>query len=414
VKLAFYFTLACTARCDHCITFAGPKVRRKMTLEDARLVVEAVSHVPQLGGIVFTGGENFIHRHELLQLVRDCAALGLSSEVITNAFWATQPAAARDAIAPFRDAGLGIVRVSIDRYHLPYVSIDRVHTALDALAAVGLIRHVSCVVEQRNAVYKTTKLPQIVAADRAALASWDDAYVLRLARELRRGWPPDLIDLLNVYQFDLDTCVLVDDVVMLRDRTDWPGAQTLAAHLANSRTLIQYQFLATEGRGRMLLGAVDDKHVDDIPETVCNSVIYSPTITPEGDLFPCCSSWVNHRHQAIGNVHETPLHDLIERVNSDPIALFMRYQGPAALVKYLRARGGVTRDGSGRSRLAVVQNPLPDRYTHPCHLCGVLLESYSRPELEAAIRSYYDDHPWRLILPARGFNPFVTADVAPA
>ena len=91
-------------------------------------------------------------------------------------------------------------------------------------------------------------------------------------------------------------------------------------------------------------------------------------------------------------------------------------QGPGVLVKYLRARDAAAPivDGGGMLRtLPVVEQPLPDRYTHHCHLCGVLLERYSRPQLETAIRSFYDDHPWRLIISPRGLMPFM-AEVAPA
>jgi hypothetical protein len=418
MKLAFYFTLTCTARCDHCITIAGPKVRRKMTLEDARAVVASVARVPQLDGIVFTGGENFIHRDELLELVRDCTALGLRSEVITNAFWATSPSAAREALAPFREAGLGLVRISVDRFHLPYVSTDRVHTALAALKDAGFQRHVTCVVEQPNAVYKKSILRDVLAANPRRPGASDDDQADVLTRELQHGWPPDLIQLLHLYEFDLGTCFLIDDAVALREESAGEH-RALAEQIAAGRTLLQYQFLATEGRGRMLLGSVADKHVDDIPETVCNSVMLSPTITPEGNVFPCCSSWVNHKHQAIGNVHEESLNTLLQRVNADPVALFMYYQGPAALVRYLRAQRpqAVESTQDGRRRLRVVSDatpPLPDRYTHPCHLCGTLLETYSREELEASIRAYYDDNPWRLLVSNRGVDLMVAADVAPA
>jgi hypothetical protein len=416
MKLAFYFTLTCTARCDHCITIAGPKVRRKMTLEDARAVVASVAKVPHLDGLVFTGGENFIHREELLELVRDCTAAGLRSEVITNAFWATSPAAAREALEPFREAGLGLIRISVDRFHLPYVAPDRVHTALAALREQGFQRHVTCVVEQPNAVYKKSILRDVLHAAPRRPDAPDEEWAAVLTRELQHGWPPDLIQLLHLYQFDLDTCFLIDDAVALREE----GAgqhRRLAEHIGTTRTLLQYQFLATEGRGRILLGSVPDKHVDDIPETVCNSVIHSPTITPEGDLFPCCSSWVNHKHQAIGNVHQESLAELLQKVNGDPIALFMYYQGPAALVRYLRAQRTqpveTATDGRKRLRMASDAPPLPDRYTHPCHLCGTLLETYSHEELEASIRAYYEDNPWRLLVSNRGFDYLVTADVAP-
>ena len=417
MKLALYFTLTCNARCDHCITEAGPRVRRKMTLADARAVVAAIARTPQLDGIVFTGGESFLHRDELLELVRDCTAAGLKSEVVTNGFWATSRGAARAAIAPFRAAGLGMVRLSIDRFHLPYVAPERVHTALAALADEGYERHVTCVVDECTRVGGAPTVDDIVAADPAALASADEAYVAVLARELRRGWPPGLVELLRLYDFDSTACVLIDDAIAMR-RQSAAGAAACAAHLAASMTLIQYQSLATEGRGRRLVGRVADQHVDDMPEMVCDSVIFMPTITPEGNVFPCCSSWVNHTHQAIGNVHESALADILTRVNGDPVALFMHYQGPAVLLKYLRARGGrpLAADVDGRRLLATVPpegRRLPDRYSHPCHQCGTLLEAYTRAELEAAIRSYYEEHPWRLVVPVRGFDPAVIANVAP-
>jgi len=416
MKLAFYFTLTCNARCDHCITEAGPQVRRKMTLADARAVVASVARTPHLNGLVFTGGESFIHRNELLELVRDCTAAGLTSEVVTNGFWATSRGAARAAIAPFRAAGLGMLRLSIDRFHLPYVAPQRVQTALLALADEGYERHVTCVVDECTRVDGAPTVDDIVAADPAALASWDESYAGSLTRELRRGWPPALVELLRLYDFDVATCLLIDDAIALRKQTV-AGARACAAHLAASMTLIQYQSLATEGRGRMLVGSVADQHVDDIPDMVCDSVIFMPTITPEGNVFPCCSSWVNHPHQAIGNVHESALAEILERVNGDPVALFMHYQGPAALLRYLHARGRkLATEVDGRKHLTTVQpdaHPLPDRYTHPCHQCGTLLETYTRAELEAAICSYYDEHPWRLVVPVRGFDPAVTADVAP-
>lgn len=414
MKIAFYFTLTCNARCDHCITLAGPKVRRKMTLADAMRVVHRVASVPALDGIVFTGGENFIHKDELLQLVTECTALGVKSEVITNAFWAIDVPAAVRCLEPFRDAGLATLRISIDRYHLPYVAISRVHAALEAMREVGFERHVTCVIEQRNAAYKQSNLEARVAPYLDEMEEAEPALAERLGRELRADWPPDLLDLLATYGLDADSCFLIDDVCELGYRKEW-NAGALAAWIAHAYTLVQYQFLATEGRGRTLLGAVGEKHIDDSPDVACNSVISTPTITPEGHLFPCCSAWVNHPNQAIGNVRDTPLEELLDRAASDPVALFMYYQGPAALIRYLREKplcASPVVDGAPHRLLPVVE-PLPDRYTHTCHHCGTLLERYPRPHLEAAIRAFYHDYPWKMIVPTRGFDLFSTAETAP-
>jgi hypothetical protein len=416
MKLAFYFTLACTARCDHCITFAGPKVKRKMSLEQALSVVAQVAEVDGVDGIVFTGGENFMHAEELLELVRACTAHGLSSEVITNAFWAKNAAVARGILEPFRAAGLGVIRVSIDRWHLPYVAVERVHTALEAMGELGFERHLTCVIEQHNAVYKRSRVVELVSADPVGLLQNhvdDPGAINHLVHTLQEAWPPDLVTLLTTYRFARGRCVLIDDALELRELdAQWPGAAAVAERLVHTLDLVQFQFLATEGRGRVLLDQVPSKHVDDMTDTVCNSVGFSPVVNPEGDVFPCCSSWVNFDEHRIGNVADRSLAELMTQLREDPFALFMYHQGPAVMVKYLRAKGyepsapprAPDEPDVPLSRLRREGGPLPDRYTHPCHLCGSLLERFSREELVEHIRAFYEEQPWRLIFTSRGFD----------
>lgn len=394
MKVALYFTLACTAKCAHCITFAAPRVGRKMPFERARALLHQVRATAGFDGVVFTGGENFIHRNELLALVRECTRLDLKSEIITNAYWATSPTVARDVLAPFQDAGLHSLRISVDEYHLPYVPVDRVHCALAGMAALGLVRQITCVVPHRNTRYRIDKLDETMRAIGFEVDQWDPPAVERLASAMRATWPPDLLQLLtDQYRLAATDLFLVDDVVTLRDGGLGEGAARLVDYLAASKVLVQYQTLATEGRGRDLMDSVELKHVDDTADAVCNSVGLTPTVSPEGNVFPCCSSWVNVPALSEGNVADVPFATLMERVKRDPIALFMHHQGPRALVKYLRDQNA----------------DLPADYSHPCHLCGTLLERYSRAQLTEHIEEFYADQPWRLLFTTRGFRPEATA-----
>ncbi|WP_316204419.1 radical SAM protein [Bradyrhizobium sp. SZCCHNS3051] len=392
MKLAFYFSLACTAECGHCITFAGPGVKRKMTLAEARAVIEQAAATPQLDGIVFTGGENFIHRRELLELIRLCRVHDLATEIISNASWATSVAKASQMLKPFKAAGLNVLRLSIDQFHLPFIPPKRVHAALEAMRELALVLHVTCVVTHDNIVHKDDRLDDTMAALGFDLASWTTADAERLAGALRTHWPADLLTLVDSYQFRREDLFAIDDVIRLMSM---PSAQAhrLADWYVEHKVMLQYQTLATEGRGRELIESVPSKHVDEIPEVVCNSVGYTPTVNPEGDVFPCCSSWVNFARQRIGNVSQESLATLMGRIADDPIAKFMHYQGPRTLVKYLRDKG----------------HDLPDGYSHPCHLCGVALEHFSRPELLAHIEAFYREHPWRLIVTNQGLDPLITA-----
>jgi hypothetical protein len=392
MKVAFYFTLACTARCAHCITFAAPGVGRKMSLPDARRLLADVGRTPELDGVVFTGGENFVHRDELLQLVRDCAALRLKTEIISNAYWASSEDAARRMLRPFVDAGLDSLRISLDEYHLPFIPAARVHIALRAMSELGLLRQITCVVPHRATRHRQFHLADALSAQRFDLEHWDTAAADALAERCRHHWPPELIALLTTYGFALNDLFLVDDAIELRDGES-RGGRRLADYFLRTRTLVQYQTLATEGRGRELLGDVELKHVDETADMVCNSVGFTPTVSPEGDVFPCCSSWVNVKRLRSGNVSEMPLATAIDRVRHDPIALFMHHQGPRALIKYLRDKG----------------EDLPPAYSHPCHLCGTALERYSREQLAAHIEQFYADQPWRMLFTTRGFSPDTTA-----
>jgi hypothetical protein len=392
MKIAFYFTLACTARCAHCITFAAPRVARKMPLDAARRLLKDVRRTAELDGVVFTGGENFVHRAELLQLVRDCTALGLKSEVISNAYWASSNDAARRMLRPFVEAGLDSLRISIDDYHLPFIPAARVHVALQVMAELGLFRQITCVVPHRATRHRRFQLVDTLPADGFDLEGWDPAAADAFAARSRQQWPPELIELLTRYGFALDELLLVDDAIALRDGES-PGGRRLADYFLRTKTLVQYQTLATEGRGRELLAEVELKHVDETADMVCNSVGFTPTVSPEGDVFPCCSSWVNVQTLRSGNLSDMSLATAIDRVRHDSIALFMHHQGPRALIKYLRDIG----------------EDLPAHYSHPCHLCGTALERYSREELTTFIERFYADQPWRMLFTTRGFTPETTA-----
>jgi hypothetical protein len=393
MNLALYFTLACTARCDHCITFAGPKVARKMSLEQAEKIIEMAARTPTLDGICFTGGENLIHGQQMLQLVRDCTRYGLRSEIISNGYWATSREAAVALIKPFRDAGLERLHISIDRYHLPYVATKRVHIALDALRELGFFREISCVIDQYYGVEKNLRYREVMAETAVDPDCWDEDSAQRLADGLRLSWPKELRELVATYGFRESDLIWIDEVVAIKKQLGTERSAALAHHYYRTKILLQYQALATEGRGRGLVGQVSAFRTEDVPDESCEMVGNTPTITPEGDMFPCCSSWVNFPHQKLGNTSQTSTTEFLAAVEDDPIVLFMRDQGPRALVKFLQDKG----------------HNLPTEYTHPCHFCGTVLERYSRAELLAHIEAFYQEYPWRQVLTSRGVQiaPFI-------
>ncbi len=384
MKLAFYFTLACTARCAHCVTSASPKVSRKMSLEEARRVVEQTAAAPDFKAIVFTGGENLIHKAEMLELVRLCTRLGLRSEIITNAFWGTSRRVARAMVEPVVEAGAGGFRISIDRFHLSYVPARSVRTALEALAELGHNRFLTSVIERSDFAEKARGLRHLIEDGEIVLGAGNYASTDALTARLEKEWPPELLSVLADYGLALSDCILADDIFELRRQ----GCADLAEELIRGRVLVNYQSLATEGRGRELLGEVPTFTIDERPDVACGSVAETPTITPEGDLFPCCSSWVNFNHQRLGNFADVDIEEFPRRIRTDPIAVFMYRQGPGVLTRYLIDHGHLRDEGT----------------SHLCHQCGTLLEKFSRAELLRHIEDLYREQPWRTLLTSRGLQ----------
>ncbi len=209
-----------------------------------------------------------------------------------------------------------------------------------------------------------------------------------MSETLAQFWPARLRDLLDLYGFLKQDLIWIDEVVAIKKLIGTESAIALAHHFYQSKILLQYQTMATEGRGRSLLSKAATLHADEAPDEACDSVGNTPTVTPEGNLFPCCSSWVNVPGQRLGTLKDSGPAELLESMQTDPIVQFMTHQGPRALVKFLRDRG----------------HGLPERYSHPCHFCGTLLEGYSREDLIKYIEQFYEELPWRRLITSRGLQ----------
>lgn len=137
-RLGFSVTKACPLRCAHCSVSAAPDL--KHTTYTSTFTDKVVAEMPELAraGITcidFTGGEptlapDFIHR-----VSEAAAAQGMSVGIVSAAHWATSAAQAHRFIERF--PCVTHWDISTDIYHLPFVPIERVRLAFEALSAQG-------------------------------------------------------------------------------------------------------------------------------------------------------------------------------------------------------------------------------------------------------------------------------------
>ena len=101
-------------------------------------IVDKVLGFGLLELVIFTGGEPFLFRDDLLTGVKYCSELGLKTRIVTNAFWAHSANEARTMVSRCIEAGLSEINISCDDYHQQFIPIANVKYANDACRELGL------------------------------------------------------------------------------------------------------------------------------------------------------------------------------------------------------------------------------------------------------------------------------------
>ncbi|MDX1436709.1 MAG: radical SAM protein [Anaerolineales bacterium] len=116
-SLHILLTYTCNYECDHCFVWGSPRLPGVFTLEGITQVLHQAHDTGTIREIYFEGGEAFLYYPLLLESIRWATALGFSTGVVTNGYWATTEDDARLWLAPLLEAGLDAVDVSIDDFH---------------------------------------------------------------------------------------------------------------------------------------------------------------------------------------------------------------------------------------------------------------------------------------------------------
>jgi len=136
----------CNARCAMCYQAAGPRgsdIRGDghLSLDVVKRVIDEAADLPELTGdrVHVSGGESFLNYQEMLAIFHHARSAGFGHVgATTNAFWALDDAVAERKCGELAAAGVTYFEVSIDFWHLPYVSVERVRCLLRAMRRTGL------------------------------------------------------------------------------------------------------------------------------------------------------------------------------------------------------------------------------------------------------------------------------------
>ncbi len=135
--LHLLLTSQCNYECDHCFVWGSPWQKGVMTLEAIQRILSQGKQSKSVRSIYFEGGEPFLYYATLLAGVKLAAEMGFEIGIVSNAYWATSLADARQALKPF--AGLlADLSVSSDLYHTGEDSAILSQYAAQAAGELGI------------------------------------------------------------------------------------------------------------------------------------------------------------------------------------------------------------------------------------------------------------------------------------
>jgi hypothetical protein len=150
MEIGLLYSMKCTAACRHCGTSCSPKTTEKMELSQALRVIREAATIPDVGKIVFTGGEPLLFYKDIKHLIGEASKLGLATRLVTNAYWAGNSRVAIDKLRPLVEVGLNEVNVSADHFHQEFIPVANIRHALDAIHELALLRIVARVVSRTS------------------------------------------------------------------------------------------------------------------------------------------------------------------------------------------------------------------------------------------------------------------------
>jgi MoaA/NifB/PqqE/SkfB family radical SAM enzyme len=322
LNLALQYALRCNISCGHCSANAGPRVGRRMTLDFALGIIRQSESIELIDRVTFTGGEVLLLQSEILELVAHATKLGKKTRIVSNGFWARNKESGQRILAQLRQAGLTELYLSADEYHY-------------------------------------SELPAIVTKNAAELLR-EFGYPVVINRVERRGG--------DTFATFADKCGFDSNHLAILE----PDFGSREVELVSRKKfLVRNIGLSVEGRAENLRDDATFKALSEF-HGPCQEPARAPSVSPEGLLFPCCSPGSNYATFQIGNLHETPLRDLIQKLLDDPLANFITTYGPAELMRLLARQ----------------DTEFAQEYSDICNMCCSALRRYTGDQLRMVVREF--------------------------
>lgn len=271
-------TYRCTAACAQCCFESDPHVEGRIPIERILgYIDQAARDFPTLRLVVFSGGECFLLRDDLVAAIARATKHGLATRCVTNGYWATSKQAAARRIAPLYEAGLSELNFSTGDDHQKFVPYERiVHGAITS-AEFGLRALI------------------VIEGSKEARFTFKEAVEHPLLAEFLSLSPARAnLDLLNN--------------IWIPFKDDAAITQPDAAYRSRDR-LERFQG--------------------------CDNVLENMVITPHEKLASCCGLTFEHiPEMKLGDLHRRGMRDLYDSQMEDFIKIWIRVEGPEKIFDF--------------------------------------------------------------------------------
>lgn len=265
-SLGFRLTYRCNSKCEHCYCFTDKDdgSGEELRFEDLAALIPEAKAIG-MTGVGISGGEPFLMRKLIEQILVPAKDVGLNVNLATNAFWAKTYEAAVEILENFKSLGFqppgDSIAISAGQYHLPH--IDR-HCSMNLIKAY-------------RAVFDTP-LPRL-----------DFEYV--------EGNEQLLAD----YK-----AYLAENGISEKD------------YRLVERTVFQ-----TTGNSHITAKEIIHKRPATVFQGLCPWV-KDLIIEPSGDVFPCCGFNRYNKGIVIGNIHEKTLEEIRNSAQVNPVMVMLK------------------------------------------------------------------------------------------
>ena len=114
--LHLLLTYQCNYECDHCFAWGSPSQSGTMTIDTIEHILDEAEALGTIEWIYFEGGESFLYYAILCSGIRKAKERGFKAGIVSNAYWATADADAKQWLQPL--AGMvDDLSISSDAYH---------------------------------------------------------------------------------------------------------------------------------------------------------------------------------------------------------------------------------------------------------------------------------------------------------